>query len=293
MDLTIAEHQHGLITLAQLRQAGVSQQRVARLVKLGIIARTHNGVYRICGGKRSHMQELMAVVFSYKSPVFVSHLSAAELHGLKVWSDSVEHFITLGKNHFSDRTNARIHRTQELPVKDTTLIEGIPATSMARTIIDLAEYLTPYALAIVVDDALQRKLVTLPQLVECYERVGRWAGRKRFRPIKEVLAERAASEKVESALERKILQVIRSNGLPIPELQYQFDSYRLDMAYPQYKVAIEVDGFAFHSTRESFDADRKRDNTLKLAGWNVVHFTANTHDVEVVSTLRDLLRLVG
>lgn len=287
-----ATRQHGVISLDQLFDEGFSQSKISRMLGKGLLHRYAKSVYRVAGAKVTRKQAMMASCLSCRSDIFVSHVSAAELHTLKTRRDSAIHLTTADVRP-SQLRNLKIHQTGELPKRDVTTVENIPVTSVARTIVDLAECMSARALAIVVDDALQRKLVDLRQLTECHERVGRWAGRKRFRPIKEVLAERVDSAKVESVLERRILRTIRASDLPNPKLQYQFMSYRLDMAYPQFRIGIEVDGYAFHSDRDKFDSDRARDNALRAAGWTIVHFTANTPESEVLNVLKRLIRDVG
>ncbi len=83
----------------------------------------------------------------------------------------------------------------------------------------------------------------------------------------------------ESPLETQALKLLKSAGVPIPMLQYVVKQHgrfvaRLDLAYPEKRVALEIDGFRFHDTRESFDAERARGNELQAIGWKVLRITS-------------------
>lgn len=291
-----AETQHGLITRNQLIADGWSSSRINRAIAGGRLEQFSFGIYRIVGSAKTHHQDLMSVILSYQDHVWLSHTTAANLHCLNVWEDNHIHVTSTTKlRSTSKRTSLSIahHVSEELQDSDLGEVDGLLTTSVTRTLIDLAELLTPAQLAITVDDALQRRLTTLRELQNFYERVGRWRGRKRFAPMKEVLAERIGLPSVESGLERKVFKVLKESKLPTPVTQYRVCvdgwDYRLDMAYLDEMVGIEVDGYAFHSSSERFHRDRKRDNRLRQAGWNILHFSAESNEQEIIATVASAL----
>jgi very-short-patch-repair endonuclease len=239
----------------------------------------------------------LALCLSADQPIWISHSSAAELHGIDQIVPDRIHLTRSSEIKSAIKRNAdlvQIHKTEILDQRDFTMVEGIPVTSVARTIIDLAEYLSPDSLSVVIDRALQEQRVCLEDLHECYERVGRWRGRKLFKPIKENLLYRPMHSKAESGLERRIEKIVQSPDLPAPKPQYPVRAngsyYRLDFAYPKFKIAIEVDGFANHRERTSFVNDRRRINNLLVAGWKIIHFTSESNEFEILSTLKSLLK---
>ena len=95
-----------------------------------------------------------------------------------------------------------------------------------------------------------------------------------------MVEERATRGVTDSELETDALTLLRRAGLPMPMLQYRIEApggrviARLDLAYPDERVGLELDGFRFHDTRESFDAERAKGNELQALGWNVLHVTS-------------------
>ena len=101
----------------------------------------------------------------------------------------------------------------------------------------------------------------------------------------------------DSAPEARVARLLVRAGLPRPEQQHPVRAggrtYRLDLAYPQAQLAIEYDGWDFHSTREAFDRDRARANDLELAGWRILRFTSRSTDEAIVGTTRAALTRSG
>lgn len=157
------------------------------------------------------------------------------------------------------------------------MIRRIPTTDPARTLIDLASLVDEETLEIALDDAL-RRLISLPRL--------RWRirtfgvnGKRGAARLSALLEERGpASRVVESALETLFLRLIKQSGLPLPEKQFEIRDNgrfvaRVDFAYPDRKLVIEVDGFSSHSSRLAWDYDRERRNWIEALGWRVLNVT--------------------
>jgi very-short-patch-repair endonuclease len=116
--------------------------------------------------------------------------------------------------------------------------------------------------------------------------------------MQRLLAERIAGPSLgESELEGRAFRVLRAAGLPDPVAQFRVRIagavYVLDMAYPQVKVGIELDGWTFHGSRSAFDADRVRGNVIRNSGWHILQFTSRTSDAELADTVAEALVLRG
>ena len=181
------------------------------------------------------------------------------------------------------RSDIIIHWLREpIPPEDITTIDGIPVTKPARTLLDLATVEPVEVVERCLDDALRRRLVSLPFL----ERWLRNPVNKRHRGariLQRLVDARATIGVTESPLETRVLELIRDAGLPLPMLQYVVQDgdrfvARLDFAYPEQKVAIEADGFRFHDGRQAFDEDRARANALQVLGWRVLRVTSKHLD---------------
>ena len=166
-----------------------------------------------------------------------------------------------------------VHHPMALARADVTTLDGIPVTTVARTLIDLAGCVEPHVLEEALDDALRRGLVRVAQLRRRLDASGR-AGRRGTRLLGEMIEVRAGNGRVpESVFETRLSRVLRAAGLPAPVLQHGVGKYRLDFAYPALHVAIEADGFRWHSSRARWDRDIERRNALAVLGWTVIHVT--------------------
>ena len=187
------------------------------------------------------------------------------------------------KRHRTEMNSVIVHWLKEpIPPEDITTIDGIPVTKPARTLLDLATVEPVEVIERCLDDALRRRLVSLPFL-------DRWLQQpvnkrhRGHRVLRRLVDARATTGVTESALEARVLKLIREAGLPLPMLQYVVEDggrfvARIDFAYPEQKVAVEADGFRYHDGRQAFDDDRARGNVLESLGWRVLRVTSKHLD---------------
>lgn len=220
-------------------------------------------------------QSLIAACLSWGDRAAASHFGAAPLWSLTGFiAGPIEVTIPRSRHRSGPGT---VHRTY-LPPVDVTVVDAIPVTTVARTLIDLAAVADPNVLEEALDDALRRGLVSLARL--------RWRlnelasrGRPGIGVMRKLLDARDPTQAVpDSVFERRVLRVLRRGGVPAPIPQYQIrDRGRLvatvDFAFPEVKLAIEADGYRWHSGRIRWDDDRTRRNQLTLLGWRVIHVT--------------------
>jgi hypothetical protein len=172
-----------------------------------------------------------------------------------------------------------VHSTPDgLPPEDITTIDGIPVTTPARTLLDLAALEPQEVVERCLDYALRRRLVTLRFLDSWLEDPRRkrqrgWGILRRF------VDARMCRGVTESPLEDQVLRLLEDADLPTPMLQYVVREGNLfvarpDFAYPDQLVAIEAEGFRYHGHRQAFDGDRARGNELEARGWHVLRITS-------------------
>ncbi len=163
-----------------------------------------------------------------------------------------------------------LHRSATLSASDVVHHRGIPVTSPARTIVDLADVLTTQALARVVEGAETLRLLDLRAL-----RAAMAANptRRGHASIAEVLARYLDVSTTRSELERLFLELCNKHGLPRPLVNSRVGPYEVDFLWPQQRLIVETDGRSHHATRAAFERDRARDAGLTLAGYRVVRFT--------------------
>ena len=234
-------------------------------------SRLYPAVYRVAGVPETWRQALMAACLAWGDGVVVSHIAAAALWGLVGFEPGR---IELSAPRMQRRARGHhVHHPIALARTDVTTLDGIPVTTVARTLIDLAGCVEPHLLEEALDDALRRGLVRVAQLRRRLDASGR-AGRRGSRLLGEMIEVRAGNGRVpESVFETRLLRVLRAARLPMPSLQHAIGRYRVDFAYPERRVAIEADGFRWHSSRARWDRDIERRNALAVLGWTVIHVT--------------------
>ncbi len=189
------------------------------------------------------------------------------------------------------------HRVRDLSPEWVTERNGIPVTTIERTLVDLSAVAGPVALERAIEEALLLKLTTVPELWLALERLAK-RGRTGVRQFRAILAARALGDDVpESMLESIFATILARSAVPLPVFQHRVRFggrwRRLDFAYPDLKIAIEIDGYSIHSRREVFLDDRRRQNELELAGWLVLRFTFHdlrAHPERVASQVRTALQ---
>jgi very-short-patch-repair endonuclease len=162
-------------------------------------------------------------------------------------------------------------------------------TSVARTLCDLTAVVPDWTVERAVDDALRQKIVTLSRLAAVADDL-HGPGRRRCTVMREILVARASGyHPGESEPEKRIADLLeRTIGArPIPQHRIAVgrSTFRVDLAYPSESIAIEYDSDAFHLTKSAHDADARRRNRLRLAGWTVLEFTSGSSNAEIVETV--------
>lgn len=219
----------------------------------------------------------------------VSHSTAARIFGLAEFTgDQVE--LTVRARQHSRHEGVTIHDTAVVGVLHRQEFDGFPCMSVARTLCDLTATKDRGAVERAVDESLRKRLVTFDRLSAVFMDL-QHRGRRRSTVMEKILSERARGiEPGDSHPEVRVAKLLVAAGLPLPVQQYRLVAggrrIRIDLAYPELRIAIEYDGWAFHSTRRSFDDDRARANELELLGWTVLRFTSKSSDAMIVRTIR-------
>jgi hypothetical protein len=277
-----ARGQHGLVTVAQILGCGLTGGAVRQMVARGDWALAQPGVYRSAAVAPSYRQRALAGCLSIGDPVSASHHTAAAIWRLGAAEAPANHegpvhvSVPHGR-HVRPRPGVRVHRTRHYNSSDVTTIDSVPVTTLARTVVDLASQLDSAALAILIDDALCRRLVKLPDLQRAAARVGA-PGTRGAGMLKRELHWWEERPELGSVAEAALLRLLAGRAVPPPVAQHAVHHRgrpiaRVDFAWPDQRVALEMDGFRFHAGPASFGADRARQNRLIDAGWTVLRTT--------------------
>ncbi|MDQ6746450.1 MAG: type IV toxin-antitoxin system AbiEi family antitoxin domain-containing protein [Actinomycetota bacterium] len=266
----LAARQHGVVGVRQLYALGYPRRTIAREVERGSLHRLHRGVYAVGHARLSSRGHWMAAVIACRSGAVLSHHAAAALWDLRHGSTRLID-VTAGGHSPRQVRGVRFHAVRSLHPEDTAIRDGIPVTSVARTLLDLAEVLHPQRLRLALEAAERQGLLDAPALEAMLERN---PGRHGIKPLRRALAAHNGSPPwTQSELERAFLVLIRQAGLPEPQCNVLVEGELVDCFWAQGPLVVELDGYAFHRTRRTFEADRRRDTKLQLAGIPVLRFT--------------------
>lgn len=284
----LAAVQEGLVTRPQARDHLTREQLKHRLAT-GRLVPVRWGIYRFAGVPATPWQDLRAACLAAGPSAVASHRSAAVLWGMPgVFSEQPE--LTVPFPQWPRLPGVRPHQSTLLPVQHCTVRHGVPVTTAARTLVDLSSVLPAHYLERLVDNCVRSGLTTYAAVHAVHDLLAK-PGRKGLAPIVEVLARRPLDfQPGDSGAELDVLSVLTEAGLPRPVQQHQVavgaTVYVLDYAYPDARIGIEYDEFAFHRLPSDLDHASHRGNDLALAGWTLLHFTASTGPVRIVRDVR-------
>jgi len=293
----------GIVTTAELTAAGFSDDRIKTLTLRGDLHRVGRGAYAdgqrardlltVADGKQ--LLQLAAAVAVTGPRTAASHESAAYLHSIDLLDRHDAAVLTRPpqrSNNWHGRAGIRLH-VAELPAEHLTAVVGLPVTTPARTVADLARTLSFRAGVVAADSALHRKLVTKPELTAVLTTCARWPGVRRAAAVIGF-----ADGRAESPLESIARVAFRDCGLPPPQLQALLGAggqviARVDFYWEQFRTVAEADGELKYDNRFEATYQLRRDAALRDAGFDVVHF--GWHDIwdspaQVAASIRAAFR---
>jgi very-short-patch-repair endonuclease len=270
----LANQQRTIITSAQLRGLGVAPRTIATAAARGRLHRVHHGVYSlVLARSRPRLAAEQAAQLAGGPRSVLSHHSAAALHGLRLpvrtaAADDVVALTVTGPHRRGPR-GIVVHRTLTLHSQERHRVQGLPCTSIARTLVDLAPRFTEAQLEPLVDQALRRTSAT-----KLTEAVRRHPGRPGVPRLRRLLDPDRPSAESWSRAEARLRAALVRAGVPAPESNVAFGDYVPDLLWREHRVAVEYDSEEFHDGRSAFHHDRTRHNDLTAqGGLNVLHIT--------------------
>ncbi|MDP9384992.1 MAG: endonuclease domain-containing protein [Actinomycetota bacterium] len=229
-----------------------------------------------------------AAVLAGGEGAVLSHRSAGASWGIVRWSGVTE--ITVPADRRS-RAGLRVHASA-LPPDERTIGDGIPVTTVPRTLLDLAAVLPPARLERAVHEA---EVLRLADPLSVADLLARHPGRRGSAGLRAILDDLAAAgaRVTRSELEDRFLPLAAAAGLPAPLMNVCVEGFEVDCLWREHGLAVELDGRAAHATRAAFERDRARDRRLQAAGWRVIRITWRQLCHEPRAIADDLRRLLG
>jgi len=266
----LASSQRGLVTHAQLVGLGVGRGAIEHALARGRLTSIHRGVYAVGHLALPELAREQAAVLACGDAAYLSHHSAAAVWEFRPRSQGAVEVTVVDRDAGRRRTGIRIHRVSAIDPGDIRLYHGIPITSPARTLSDVAADLSDRELELAVDEAIARRLVTRHAIRLALLRYPHRRGCARLGAVTD---EARSSSISRSEAEERMLALIRAGGLPEPELNARIGRWTVDFLWRREKVIVEIDGYHFHSSRAKLERDHDKDIDLRQAGFDVLRFT--------------------
>jgi predicted transcriptional regulator of viral defense system len=253
---------------------GLSAHGIAEWVRTGRLVRLHQSVYAFGHDRLRIEGRWLAAVMACGPGAVLSHRDAAQLWEIRQSSASVIDVTVPSQNGRIRRRGIRVHRSGRLAAEEVTRRSGIPVTTVARTLLDLADVLGKQALRRAVTEAEYRSRFDLTSLAAVVEgNPGR-----RGRTLLE--AADARQDRTRSPLEDRFVGFLDRWGVEEPESGVWIEGYEVDFVWTRVGLVVELDGVAAHGTREAVRRDRKRDRVLWRAGFRTMRLTDDALDAE-------------
>jgi predicted transcriptional regulator of viral defense system/very-short-patch-repair endonuclease len=275
----LAKGQHGVVSAQQMLELGHARATLGVWARAGKLHRVHRGVYAVGHEALTWEGRCMAAVLA-NSPAVASHKTAAWIWELLRWRPDGFHLTAPTRRH--RRGPIAVHFADLAP-EDRDVVEGIPVTSVARTVLDLAPSEPTRRLHQMMDRAEERKTFDLRQFDGLLARAGGHPGRAKLRYALDTF--KPEHVVLRSDLERRFRRLVLAAGLPTPQTNVVVAGYELDAYWEAEGFAVELDVYATHGSRLSFEQDRERQDDLLLAGIELIRVTGVRLDREPQATI--------
>lgn len=289
----LAARQHGVVARWQLAAISVTPSMIESRLTRGLLIRLHRGVYAV-GHRRLRIEgHWLAAVLAIGPGAALSHREAAALHGLRP-SSRPRTDVTTTRHGLTAPTGVDLHETRSLEPHDTTTIDAIPVTTVARTLVDLAGVVPQAHLSKALREAEHLRVADLRQIEEAMRRTRNrpGPGHANLRAVLEEHRERG-TQLTRSVLEDHFVALLEAHRIPAADMNAGVHGDEVDAFWSRSKLVVELDGWARHKDRHAFQRDREKSNALTQAGYTVLRFT---HDdvvrrpADVAHQIRALLR---
>lgn len=276
--------QDGVVSRAQALEHGIPGRTIARRVAEGAWRRIHPGVYLVGGHALTYRARIRAAwLWAGPGSVITGPAAALWLGMLDGAPGPVD--VTVGRTLRRRSPPGVRLRHRDLDPLDHAMVRGVGVTEPALTVLETAAVLRDGATFL--DRALQQKLVRFESLHDAYCRSVGAYGIARARELLVACADRA-----DSAAERRLIGLLRRAGISGFVVGHPFGRTQIDIAFPDARLALEFDSWAWHTDPERFTADREKGNALVDAGWAVLRITwkeLTEHPDRIVDRIRSAL----
>lgn len=268
--LRIAAGQHGVASRDQLRHAGVPEHAIDYRIGRGRLRAVFRAVYTLGPVEASRAREMAAVLACGEGAV-LSHGTASAVWEFSTTMDCAGLIdVSAPRSRGGRRAGIRIHRVESLDADEVARRDGLPVTTPARTLLDLAGGVAAVDLERALGRALRTGLVTPAQIEKI---LARHPGRRGGPALRGLLDAVVGTRFTRSEAEARFLALVRKGGLERPAPNVVVAGFEVDFVWRSCRLVVEIDGFEYHAGRAAFERDRSRDAALVAAGFRVMRFT--------------------
>lgn len=280
----IATRQQGNVTHEQLLTAGLSTSAIGRRVAKGSLIRQHRGVYRVGHEAPSVKARYTAAVLAAGDGAALNCRAAGHLMKLLRGSPPAPEVLAPTKKRIKGVT---VRSEAGIDPRDVTVFDGIPTTTVARTLVDLAGCLPEYELGRAWHQArvLYR---TEPEDVAAV--LARRPNSKGAKTLRETIRGKPISL---SGLERAFLELCKAHNLALPETNRNVGGRYVDCRWPAHKLTVELDSYRYHSSRHAWEEDRKRERQARARGDDFRRYTSDDVFEDPRPLLNELTPVIG
>lgn len=263
----LAVGQHGVVAVRQLRAVGISDTAISTRVRNGQLRRLHRGVVAIAGSELTEASYWMAATLALGEGAVLSHLTAAK--AWRILDRPGPLTVSRASGGRCALRGVRLYVSRELLVDDVTRKGALPLTTVPRTLLDLAGLRDKRLLA----DAFSAcRRLHLLHPASCRSYLAQRPGRRGIGRLRDLLDRFEPIQTPSlSELQDRVLTLCIKAGLPVPLTEVQIGNRIVDFLWPDHKVILEVDGYAYHHHR--FDEDRDRDLDHAALGYRTIRVT--------------------
>jgi very-short-patch-repair endonuclease len=273
------------VTRAELQRAGLTPTEIKSRTRSGGLIPIHRGVFRVGHRAPSLEAHYMAAVKACGAGSLLAGRAAAHLFGLLKGRPSLPEVLTRNQRR---PKGVLIHRARRSDLDDATEWRGIPVTTVARTLVDLAALLPPPALARAFHEAAIRHRTTPDSVEAVLARRHNWPGAGALRGV--IWGHEPVSL---SKLESSFIARVRRAGLPLPATNRCVDARFVDCRWPAHRLTVELDSYRYHHTRHAWEQDRQREREARARGDEFRRYTWHDVDEDPEPMLTDLRHLLG
>jgi predicted transcriptional regulator of viral defense system len=268
----LAARQGGVVSRSQLRQLGFSANEIEGRRRAARLHTAHRGVYAVGHPRLGAEGKRWAAVLALGRQAVLSHATAAAAWDIRSTGSGVIHVTVPGRAGRKRRAGIRVHRPSAFGTDEVTTLDGLPITTPARTLVDLAAGgLRGRALEAALDRAELLRLVDFAELDRLLRRT---PSRRGVRPLQTTLARYVAGTvETRSKLEELVLEICDAHGLERPLVNTRVEGRERDFFWPGAALVVEADSYSWHRSPSALDEDRERDAELVLAGFRTLRFT--------------------